>query len=132
MTIKLQADWLIAAVGADTGLSVLKGAPAWDRPATSASAFVEFRQSAPLEPTRVGQTVTRYTTQWAVGVVAANEVSLWALVDSVEAMIQTRTEATISGERVRVSWGAVTRFEPSEDTIEALRYAAIVTCNITR
>ena len=132
MTTKAQADWLIAAVTADLGLAVVKGTPAWDRPATAASAYVEWRQLEPLPATRIGQTVTSTTTQFVVGARATNEVELWALVDSMDAMIKSRTEATISGARYRVAWDAVRRMEQGDEVIEALRYAALTICSMTR
>ena len=132
MTTKAQADWLLATVTADTGLAALKGVPAFDRPATASSAYVEWRQSAPQEATRIGQTVTRWAAQFAVVMVATSEIGMWALVDAAETMIQTRTEASISGVRYRIAWGALSRLEQSEDTIEALRYAAVTIATLTR
>jgi hypothetical protein len=47
-------------------------------------------------------------------------------------MIQTRTEATIGGARHRIAWTAASRAEPGDETtIDALRYAAVLTVTFT-
>ena len=133
MTTKVQADWLIATVTSDLGVTnVVKGAPAWDRPSTSTVAYVQWSQSQALEPTRIGQTVTRYTTRFVLTVNTANEIALWTMIDAIEAMMQSRTEATIGGTRYRIEWGVCVRSEPVTETVEALRYAAEITVSMTR
>ena len=132
MTTKAIADWLAATVAADLSVTTVKGAAAYARPTTgTGNAYIEWRETEPLPATRVGQTVTRWATQFQVLVITGNEIDLWAIVDSIKTMTQTRTEATIGAARCRVAWTAASRAEPSEETIEALRYAAVTQVSIT-
>jgi len=64
-------------------------------------------------------------------VITANEVALLAMVDLLEAMATTRTEATISSKRVRVRFAAIQRADNSI-AVEALRYAATTTVQFMR
>jgi hypothetical protein len=133
MTTKLIADWLATAVAADLTVTTVKGSAAYARPTTSTgNAYIEWQDAETQEPNRIGATVTTWATTFKLVVVTSNEINLWAMVDSMKAMIETRTEATIDGARYRVRWTAVSRAEPSEETIEALRYAAVTQVLITR
>jgi len=132
MTTKLIADWLATTVAADLTVTTVKGSSAYARPATgTGNAYIEWRDTEPVAPTRVGQTVTRWTTRFQIVITTGNEIDLWAIVDSIKTMTQARTEATIGGARHRVAWTAASRAEPSEETIEALRYAAVTQVSIT-
>jgi hypothetical protein len=132
VTTKAVADWLSSTVAADLSATVVKAFSAFDRPTIGANAYIEWVQLAPQEPTRIGQTVTRWAYQFRVWLVTANEIALWAIVDSVRTMIQTRTEATIGGARHRIAWTAASRAEPGDETtIDALRYAAVLTVTFT-
>ena len=133
MTTKALADWLTAAVAADLSVTTVKGAAAYARPTTTiGNAYIEWQEVETVEPQTVSRTVTTWATTFRLVVVTGNEIDLWAMVDSMKAMIALRTEATISGARYRARWQAVSRAEPSENTIEALRYAAVTQVSITR
>ncbi len=132
MTTKTIADWLSSTVATDLSVTVVKAFSAFDRPTIGANAYIEWQQVAPLEPTRIGQTVTRWAYQFRIWVVTANELALWAITDSIRTMTQTRTDATIGGARYRIAWSAAGRAEPADETtIEALRYAAVLTVTLT-
>ena len=133
MTTKALADWLTAAVAADLSVTTVKGVAAYARPTTTiGNAYIEWQEVETVDPQTVSRTVTTWATTFRLVVVTGNEIDLWAMVDSCKAMIQARTEATISGARYTVRWQAVSRAEPSENTIEALRYAAVTQVLITR
>jgi hypothetical protein len=133
MTTKAMADWLATAAAADLSVTTVKGVAAYARPTTTiGNAYIEWQETETADPNRVGATVTTWATTFRLVVVTGNEIDLWAMVDSIKAMIQARTEASISGARHRMRWTAVSRAEPSENTIEALRYAAVTQVLITR
>ena len=132
MTTKALADWLAAVLTEDLGTTAVKGSAAYARPATGiGNAYIEWREADPLDAKRIGQTVTRWATQFQVLVTTANEVNLWAVVDGLKAMTQERTEATTGDARCKVAWATISRALPSEDTIEALRYAVATQVTIT-
>jgi hypothetical protein len=133
MTTKAMADWLATVAAADLSVTTVKGVAAYARPTTTiGNAYIEWQETETADPNRVGATVTTWATTFRLVVVTGNEIDLWAMVDSIKAMIQARTEASISGARHRMRWTAVSRAEPSENTIEALRYAAVTQVLITR
>jgi hypothetical protein len=133
MTTKLLADWLATAAAADLSVTTVKGVAAYARPTTTiGNAYIEWQETEPADQNRIGATVSTWATTFRLVVVTGNEIDLWAMVDSMKAMIALRTEATISGARYRMRWTAVSRAEPSENTIEALRYAAVTQVSITR
>lgn len=132
MTTKAVADWLAATVSADLALTCAKGFAAWDRPAIANSAFVEWQSNAPGEQLRISSTQDTFTATFQLVVMTASEPALWAMVDSLQAMTKTVSEASISGNRYRVRWTAITRAEQQGQTVEALRYAAVTTVQITR
>lgn len=133
MTTKLLADWLATTVATDLTVTTVKGSAAYARPTTTiGNAYIEWQEAEPADQTRISATISTWATTFRLIVVTGNEIDLWAMVDSLKAMIQARTEASISGARYRVRWTAVSRAEPSENTIEALRYAAVTQVLITR
>lgn len=133
MTTKLTADWIASTVATDLTVTTVKGSAAYERPTTGAgNAYIEWQETGTVDPNRISANVTTWETTFRLIVVTGNEIDLWAMVDKIKAMIQARTEATISSARYRVRWTAVSRAEPSETTIEALRYAAVTQVLITR
>jgi len=80
---------------------------------------------------RVSASLDKWETQVSLLVITANEVALLAMVDLLEAMAATRTEATISNARVRVRFAALQRADNSI-AIEALRYAVSTTVQFMR
>lgn len=132
MLISALVDWLVLALqGAFPGVAILRGAPAWDRPPVSRHIVIEWREMADPGPLRVGQTVTQWAVQFAVGFVATNELELWATLDTARSVAEI-ARATIGGDDWRVRWEAFQRAEQSELTTEALRYAALTTVTFTR
>lgn len=133
MTTKAMADWLVSTVAADLSVTTVKGAAAYARPATGpGNVYIEWQEAETQEPNRISATVTTWVTTFRLVIVTGNEIDLWAMVDSMKAMIASRTEASIGGARYRVRWSPISRAEPSENTIEALRYAAVTQVLITR
>lgn len=132
MTTRALADWLTATVESDLGLTCAKGFSAWDRPTLSSGAFIEWQTTAPGDQLRIGSTQDAFTATFQLVVMTANEVALWAVVDLLQAMTKSRTEAMIGSARYRVRWTAITRVEQQAETTEALRYAAVTTAQITR
>lgn len=133
MTTKLLADWLATTVATDLAVTTVKGSAAYARPTTTTgNAYIEWMEAETVDPNRISATVSTWATTFRLVVVTGNEIDLWALVDSMKAMIALRTEATISGARHKVRWTVISRAEPSENTIEALRYAAVTQVLITR
>lgn len=133
MTVKAQADWLAAAITSDVGVTCAKGSSAWERPSIGTSnAYIEWRGSEPQYGTRVSKAQDIYAVTFAAVFVSTSEIGLWALIDLVETMTKARPEATIDASRYKVQWSAINRAEPSEETIEALRYAAVTQVTITR
>lgn len=132
MTTKALADWLATVVATDLAVTTAKGSAAYNRPPTGeGNAYIEWQELTSLEPVRIGQTVTRWSTRFRLIVVTGNEIDMWTLVDGLRTMTQARIEATIDDKRYKVHWSSVERAEPSEDTIEALRYAAVTQITIT-
>lgn len=133
MTTKLTADWLATIVAADLAVTTVKGSAAYARPTTGVgNAYIEWQETEPADQNRISATISTWATTFRLVIVTGNEIDLWAMVDSCKAMIQARTEAIISNARYKVRWTAVSRAEPSENTIEALRYAAVTQVMITR
>ena len=133
MTTKLAADWLAATITSDMVLTCAKGFSAWDRPAVGTSnAYIEWRSDTPQYGTRISKAQDIYETVFQMVIVSTSEIGLWALIDLAKTMTRARPEATINSTRYKVEWGAFNRAEPSEDAIEALRYAAVTQVTITR
>ena len=126
------ADWLEAATVADIGVtSCAKGNAAWARPAIGTSnAYIEWQSDEPGDSVRASKAVDTGTITFELVIVTTNEIALWALMDSARTMARSRSgKQTISSSAVTVRFGAWSRVVPSEDTIEALRYAA--SANVT-
>lgn len=133
MTTKLTADWLAATITSDLGITCAKGSAAWERPTIGTSnAYIEWRSDEPQYGTRISKAQDLHATTFAIVIVSTSEIGLWALIDSAKTMTGARPDASIGGSRYKVQWAAWTRAEPSEDTIEALRYAAVAQVTITR
>lgn len=132
MTTRALADWLTSTVEADLGMTCGKSFAAWDRPTASNNAFIEWQSVTPGEQLRIGSTQDTFMATFQLVAMTANELALWSVVDLLQAMVKTRTEATIGGARYRVRWSAITRAEQQAETTEALRYAAVTTAQITR
>lgn len=120
------ADWLEAVVTADLGITCAKGNAAWSRPAIGTSnGYIEWQSDEPGDSVRVSKAVDTGTITFELVIVSTNEIALWTLLDSVRTMVRSRSgKQTISSTAVTVRFGTFTRIVPSEDTIEALRYAA--------
>lgn len=121
------ADWLEAAVVADLSVtSCAKGHAAWDRPAIGTSnAYIEWQSDDPGDSVRASKAVDTGTITFELVVVTTSEIRMWNLMDSARTMVRTRSgKQTISSTATTVRFGAFSRVVPSEDTIEALRYAA--------
>lgn len=120
------ADWLETAVSTDLGITCAKGNAAWSRPAIgTANAYIEWQTDEPQEAIRASAPIDTTSMVFEIVIVATDEIALWALLDSARTMARSRSgKQTIGGAAVRVRFGAWSRILPSEDTIEALRYAA--------
>ena len=120
------ADWLEAAVAADLGITCAKGNAAWSRPTVGTSnAYIEWQSDNPGDSVRVSKSIDTGTITFELVIVSTSEVALWALLDSARTMVRSRSgKQTISSAATTVRFGAFSRILPSEDTIEALRYAA--------
>lgn len=125
-TTKQIADWLEAAVTADLGITCAKGNAAWSRPTIGTSnGYIEWQSDEPGDSVRQSKAVDTGTITFELVIVTTNEVALWTLLDSARIMVRSRSgKQTISSTAVTVRFGAFNRVVPSEDTIEALRYAA--------
>ena len=120
-------------LAADLTVTTVKGSAAYERPTTAiGNAYIEWQETEPADQTRISATVSTWAITFRLIVITGNEIDLWAMVDSMKTMIALRTEATISSARHKVRWTAISRAEPSENTIEALRYAAVTQVLITR
>lgn len=131
MTTKATADWLTTAVTTDLSTTCKKGFPAWDTPAIAAGAYIEWATTVPEYGVRVSASLDKWEAQFALVVVTANEVALWAMIDLLEAMAESRTEATISSKRTRIRFAPIERVE-NPNGLEALRYAAQTTIQFVR
>lgn len=120
------ADWLEATAAADLGVTCAKGNAAWSRPTIGTSnAYIEWQSDDPGDSVRVSKAVDTGTITFELVMVTTDEIALWALLDSARTMVRSRSgKQTIGSTAVTVRWGTFTRVVPSEDTIEALRYAA--------
>lgn len=122
------ADWLEAQIVADVGVTCAKGFSTWSRPAIGTSnAYIEWASDEPEYNARLGKTLDKSATTFTAVFVSSNEIGLWALVDLVRAMARSNGRATINSQPMHVIFSAISRAEPSEETIEALRYAAVAT-----
>lgn len=120
------ADWLEAAVTADLGVTCAKGNAAWSRPDIGTSnAYIEWQSDEPGDSLRASKAVDTGTITFELVIVSTNEIALWTLMDSARTMVRSRSgKQTISSAATTVRFGTFARIVPSEDTIEALRYAA--------
>ena len=57
----------------------------------------------------VSSSIDRWETQFNLLVVTANEVALWAMLDLMETMAETRTAATISSKGTRIRFAPIER-----------------------
>jgi len=105
--------------------------PAFDRPDIATGAYIGWEVTTGEYGARVSASLDKWETQVSLLVITANEVALLAMVDLLEAMAATRTEATISNARVRVRFAALQRADNSI-AIEALRYAVSTTVQFMR
>lgn len=131
MTTKATADWLAATVVTDLGTTCKKDYPAFDRPEVAAGAYIGWVTTTPEYGVRIGESLSRWQVMMRLLVVTANEVALWAMIDLMETMAETRTEATISSARHRVRFAPIERAENPYE-IDALRYAAQTTIQFVR
>ena len=132
MTTKAVADWLIATVESDLSVTdCKKGWPAFDRPNVAAGAYIDWNTTSPMYGERVSASIDRWETQFDLLVVTANEVALWAMLDLMETMAETRTAATISSKGTRIRFAAIERAENPFNN-NALRYAAATTIQFVR
>ena len=121
------ADWLEAVTVADLGVtSCAKGNAAWSRPTVGTSnGYIEWQSDDPGDSVRASKAVDTGTITFELVVVTTSEIRMWDLMDSARTMVRTRSgKQTISSTATTVRFGAFSRVVPSEDTIEALRYAA--------
>lgn len=120
------ADWLEATVTADLGLTCAKGNAAWSRPTIGTSnAYIEWQSDDPGDSVRVSNAVDTGRITFELVIVSTNEIALWTILDNVRTMVRARSgKQAISSAAATVQFGAFSRVVPSEDTIEALRYAA--------
>lgn len=123
MTTKATADWLETAIVADLGVTCKKGFPAFDQPAITTGAYIEWASTSPQYGERVSSSLDRWEVQIALVVVTANEIALWSMIDLMEAMAESRTEATISSKRTRIRFAPIERAE-NPNGLSALRYVA--------
>lgn len=125
-TTKAIADWLEAAVVADMGIACAKGNAAWSRPAVGTSnGYIEWQSDEPQDAARVSRAVDTTNMVFELVMVTTDEIALWALLDSARAMARSRSgKQIIGGAATTVKFGTFSRVVPSEDTVEALRYAA--------
>ena len=127
-TTKLCADWLEATLVAGLGVSVAKGAAAWDRPALGASnGYIEWRSDTPAYDQRTGHALDGGACLFDVVIVSTNEVALWSLIDLARTTARAYTRATIDNQTMRIRFGAWERLERTDETPDALRYAAVAT-----
>lgn len=131
MTTKSSAEWLTGIVASDLRVACRKGHPAWDRPDIAFGAYIEWSDSTAVYGKRVSSTLDNWEVTFDLVVVTANEIDLWAMLDRLEAMAETRTEATIDTKACRVRFGPISRASNSFDA-ETLRYAAETTIQIVR
>lgn len=125
-TTKAIADWLEAAITADLGIACAKGNAAWSRPAIGTSnGYIEWQSDEPQDAARASRAVDTTSIVFELVMVATDEIALWALLDSARTMARSRSgKRTIGGAATTVKFGTFSRVVPSEDTVEALRYAA--------
>ena len=131
MTTRAIVDWLEATVVSDLGVTCQKSMPAFDRPDIATGAYIGWEVTTGEYGARVSASLDKWETQVSLLVITANEVAVLAMVDLLEAMAATRTEATISNARVRVRFAALQRADNSI-AIEALRYAVSTTVQFMR
>ena len=123
MTTKATADWLEATIVTDLGVTCKKGFPAFDQPAIASGAYIEWISTTPDYGQRTGASLDVWQVQIGVVVVTANEIALWSMIDLMEAMAESRTEATISSKRTRIRFAPIERAE-NPNGLSALRYVA--------
>ena len=129
MTTRAIVDWLEATVVSDLGVTCQKSMPAFDRPDIATGAYIGWEVTTGEYGARVSASIDKWETQVGLLVITANEGALLAMVDLLETMAATRTEATISNKRVR--FAAIQRADNSI-AVEALRYAATTTVQFMR
>lgn len=131
MTTKAAAEWLTGVVVSDLRVACAKGHPAWDRPDIAFGAYIEWSDSTAVYGERISSSLDNLKVTFDLVVITANEIALWAMLDRLEAMAETRTRATIDSETCRVRFGPISRASNSFD-VETLRYAAETTIQIVR
>ena len=131
MTTKAAADWLNTVIESDLAVTCKKGEPAWDRPDLATGAYIMWNTTDPNYGQRASASLDVWGVAFDVVVVCASEVALWAMIDLVETMAESRTAATISSVTNRVRFGSLTR-APNPYETEAMRYALATTITFMR
>ena len=131
MTTNAVADWLEATIVTDLGVTCKKGFPDFDRPPVATGAHIEWAASTPDYGVRVSSSLDKWEVQIALVVITSSEIALWAMLDLMETMAETRTAAVISGANTRIRFAPIERAD-NPNRLDALRFVAQTTIQFVR
>ena len=113
---------------ATLGLNItcIKAFPGWDRGDLSLPiATILWEADEVTTRSRTGQRMSpMQETVFTLTIMAANEISLWSLVDAAFTMVENWQSPTIGGVRMSIAASRAERTLPPDDGTEDLRYSA--------